>query len=397
MRNAQVQHAQQSAPCHVVGVSRGACCASRLNFLRSCSLVVALINTKEVRVWPFHGWFLHHLGTVDPQWEYRSSPHSPCDLYSFTRQLKFRDFFSLDFADVFHARNSSIRPAGHHSHLVGNLCCTPLRAVVQKLDSGEKREWPSSTELARGLQVAKVATRATVCDTAERLRSSISRRGRNLSRTAHPLIIPMGIGVRSVPRVRTRVIMSPAAAVDLETGEEQAQLLDWHSPPDTVWELTFSRTLGGTIDWGPQHASCSARCNWGPRGRTHPSQGASVDSSLAQRTSRVGVAELPPLRAGDEEVKTRACASMTRTPRPSTTATVPAHSQSTTACRDDLRELVTEPARWMGAIKSVPSDHHQVSMLPARSGISTPPILPRTVTRLGTEWACDRRGSIVEG
>ena len=55
MRNAQVQHAQQRVPCHVCDASRLCCIASWLKFLRSCSLVVALINTKEVRVWPPHG------------------------------------------------------------------------------------------------------------------------------------------------------------------------------------------------------------------------------------------------------------------------------------------------------------------------------------------------------
>ena len=106
------------------------------------------------------------------------------------------------------------------------------------------------------------------------------------------------------------------------------------------------------------------------------------------------------MRAGDKEVpheegfaetKVLTRASMTRTPRPSTTRTGPARSQSTTAPQDDLGELVTDLARW------VPSDHHQVSMPPARSDISTPPTLPGTVTKHGTEWVADKARSAFEG
>ena len=72
MQRAQVQRVQESAPCQTyVDVTSVHASLRDSRFLRPCSLVVALVKTTQ-----FPGC-LRCLGSGNPEWEHRSSLHSP--------------------------------------------------------------------------------------------------------------------------------------------------------------------------------------------------------------------------------------------------------------------------------------------------------------------------------
>ena len=122
--------------------------------------------------------------------------------------------------------------------------------------------------------------------------------------------------------------------------------------------------LSATVEWSPQRTCCSASSSWIPRRGAYPPWIGSVKSLHARRTPRGDVlavlTEAAPFGSDEVEVApverfpiptARTHAFLTRKFRPSATGSTLARSRSAPVFLKELRELVTVPARWLGAIE----------------------------------------------
>ena len=179
-------------------------------------------------------------GNIDPL---RTAPvRVDRDLYSFIQHVTLRDFFSLDGSET-------SQSSGWQASLFALESCGA--AVVFWRGTEMAVLLGGGAKMQRSRCDSLRDKRDKVC------RSSLSRRGKNLPRTAHLLIFPLSIGVQNAPRVvfaRVRHARSSRRTVPFTHWGHDATCRSGRSGN---WRRTRSTV---SLRFAPNHRSGTAAC-----------------------------------------------------------------------------------------------------------------------------------------